>query len=140
MSIYKDIRAGLESHLAGASGLPAIAWENVDYNPSTDTPFIKFQFLPTLRRTTLIGSPVSQRYQGIARFLLHYPENQGPGATQTVADTLITRFEVNSDISYTNTDLETIQITVEYAQQESSYTIEPWYVTPITIGWYIYAS
>jgi hypothetical protein len=140
MSIYTDIRAGLETHLDDASGLPAIAWENVDYKPTTDTPFIKFQFLPTLRRTTLIGSPVSQRYQGIVRFLLHYPENQGPGAMQAVADSLISRFEVNSDIEYTNSDLETIQITIEYSQQESSYTTEPWYITPVTVGWYIYAS
>jgi len=140
MSIYTDIRAALESHLDGTSSIPAIAWENVDYKPTTDTPFIRFQFMPTLRRTRSIGSPVSQRYQGIVRLMIHYPENEGPGASQATADALVNRFEVTSDISYTNPDLETINVTIDYAQQESSYTMEPWFVTPITVGWYIYAS
>lgn len=132
-SVYAEVRAALENRLNDTVGLPAIAWENVDYKPATDTPFIKFQFLPVQRRATILGQNPQAYYSGISRFLLHYPENSGPGASQDVVDTLVDRFDCYTDITQDSTT-----ITIEYAQQESPYSDSPWFVTPVTVGWFLY--
>jgi hypothetical protein len=133
-SVYTEIRAALENHLADASGLPAIAWQNVDYKPSTDTPFIKFQFQPNFRQIAVLGTTPRQNYRGICTFLLHYPENSGPGASQAVVDTLVERFEAASDITFSTTTL-----TIESVRQGTPYDDPPWFVTPVVATWYIYA-
>jgi hypothetical protein len=159
--IYKKIRAALEKHLVDSSfTLPPIAWENVDFSPTTGTAFIKVQFQPTSRRPSVMGTNPQHRYQGIMTILCYSPEGSGPGTSQTVTDQLLTRFNSTTDIFY---DLDSgqllteeaaflitesgsrllrdnvIYVSVEYSQQESSYINSPWYVTPITVAWYVYS-
>jgi len=138
MSIYTEIRQALESHLNTTTNLPAIAWENVHYEPDTGTPFISARFQPTSRRPAVRGLNPQHRVQGIFTLLCHYPENQGPGASQTLVDRLIERFDSTTDISYTNSDLETINVCLDYTEQQPSYNTPPWYVTPIIVAWYTY--
>lgn len=138
--IYKDIRAALESRLEDTSGIPVIAWENVPYNPTTGTPFIKPMFQPVLREQAAMTTNPSHRYQGLFTILCHYPEGTGPGTSQGTVDTLVNRFNSTVDISYTNTDLETIVVSIRGVQQEGSYTRSPWYITPVTVSWFIYAT
>ena len=132
-SVYKEIRQAFEARLAATSSIPVIAWENVDYKPTTDTPFIKFMFQPTSRRPAVRGTNPQHRYQGICTLLVHYPENEGPGASQDTVDALIDRFESTTDMTVSG-----VSVTVDYAEQNSPYTSQPWFITPITIGWYSY--
>jgi hypothetical protein len=138
MSIYKDIRAALEGRLASTPNLPAIAWENVPYSSTTGTPFVKPLFQPTLRRQSAMATVPPHYYQGIFTILCYYPEGTGPGDSQETVDNLVNRFESTTDISYTNPDLETLIVSIRGVQQESSYISSPWYVTPITVSWFIY--
>lgn len=132
--IYKKIRAALEKHLTSASfDLPAIAWENVEYSPTTGTPFIKVQFQPTSRRPSVMGLLPEHRYQGIMTILCYQPEGSGPGNSQDLTDSLLSHFNSTTDISW-----DGIIVSVDYSQQESSYINSPWYVTPITVAWYLY--
>jgi hypothetical protein len=57
-SIQNDIRAALESHLAATSGLPSIAYENVAFEPTTGTSFLKVQYLPTVTRPAVTLDPL----------------------------------------------------------------------------------
>jgi hypothetical protein len=133
-SVYTEIRAALENHLADASGLPTIAWQNVDYRPTTGTPFIKFQFQPNFRESAVMGTSPPQYYRGLCTFLLHYPENSGPGTSQSVVDTLVDRFEATTDITFSTTTL-----TIESVRQGVPYDDPPWFVTPVVATWYIYS-
>lgn len=133
--IYKKIRAALEKHLVDTPiTLPDIAWENVDYSPTTGAPFLKVQFQPTSRRPSVLGLTPEHRYQGIMTILCYQPEGSGPGSSQDLTDQLLARFNSTTDISW-----DGIIVSVEYSQQESSYINSPWYVTPITVAWYIYS-
>ena len=49
-SIHNDIRAALESHLSTTAGLPSIAYENVQFDPTTNNSFLKVMYIPTTRR------------------------------------------------------------------------------------------
>jgi len=132
-STYKEIRVALETHLANMPSVPDIAWQNVDYTPTTGTPFIKFQFQPTSRRPAVRGPSPQHRYQGICTFLLHYPENVGPGASQDVVDAVVDRFEATTDLTESGTN-----VSIDYVEQNTPYHSPPWFVTPVTVGWYSY--
>jgi hypothetical protein len=134
MSIYQDIRVALETHLNGTPGVPAIAWENVSFSPTTGTPFLKPFFQPVLREQAAMASVPPHMYRGLYTILCYQPEGTGPGASQAVVDTLVDRFDSNTDISVGD-----ITLSIRGVQQESSYINSPWFVTPVTVRWFIYS-
>jgi hypothetical protein len=133
MSIINDIRACLDTHLAGTVGLPAVAHQNVPYEPTTGTPFIKVDLVPTSRRPAVRGLNPQQRYDGLYSILICTPENLGPGAGYDIADLLLDRFDATTDIS-----LSGLTISIDYSEVRTSFLDSPFYCTPVTIAWYVY--
>lgn len=133
MAVYDDIRAALETHLADTIGVPDIAWENVEFSPTTGTPYIKSKVINTARRPAVRGLNPQYRYQGVFQLLLCYPEGVGPSASQTMANTLIDRFPTGSDLTSNGT-----AVTIEYSEQMGSYSDSPWFKTPVNIHWFSY--
>jgi hypothetical protein len=137
-SIQNDIRAALESHLAGTSGLPSISYENVAFEPTTGTSFLKVQYLPTVTRPAVRGLNPQLRYQGVFSVTVFAPEGQGPATADDYANKVIDAFAATTDISFTNGDAETIIVSIDYAERQQGMIDSPWYFVPINIGWYIY--
>ena len=137
-SIYNDIRAALETHLSNVSGIPSVAYENVSFEPQTGTSFLQVMFLPTERRPAVRGLNPQQRYQGVFSILVHTPEGKGPKEADDYANTLLEAFEATTDISFTNPDLETINVSLDYAERQQGILDSPWYYVRVDIGWYIY--
>ena len=139
MSIYNDIRAALESHLASTSGLPSgIAYENVSFEPQTGTSFLKVAFVPTSRKPAVRGLIPQQRYHGVFRVFCYTPECIGPANADDIANIVITAFDATTDISFTNSDAETFIVSIDYADRDNGFVDSPWYYTVVNIGWYIY--
>lgn len=134
-SVFTDIRAALEKHLADAS-IAEIAWENVSYDATTGTSFLKPLFTPTIRRPSVMGTSPQQRYDGLFRVLCHAEEGLGPRAAEALADSVINRFEATTDINYTGS--ETVRISVDYADRRLGFLDTPWYIIPVSIGWHTY--
>ena len=137
-SIHNDIRAALESHLSATSGLPSIAYENVAFEPTTGTSFLKVQYLPTVTRPAVRGLNPQLRYQGVFSVTVFAPEGQGPATADDYANKVIDAFAATTDISFTNGDAETITVSIDYAERQQGMIDSPWYFVPINIGWYIY--
>ena len=137
-SIYNDIRAALETHLSNVSGIPSVAYENVSFEPQTGTSFLQAMFLPTERRPAVRGLNPQQRYQGVFSILVHTPEGKGPKEADDYANTLLEAFEATTDISFTNSDLETINVSLDYAERQQGILDSPWYYVRVDIGWYIF--
>lgn len=137
-SIYNDIRAALESHLSNVSGIPSVAYENVTFEPTTGTSFLQVMFLPVERRPAVRGLNPQQRYQGVFSILAYTPEGKGPKAADDYANILIEAFEATTDISFTNSDTETIKVSIDYAERQQGIIDSPWYYVRVDIGWYIY--
>jgi hypothetical protein len=133
MSIINDIRACLDTHLAGTVGLPAVAHQNVPYEPTTGTSFVKVDMVPTSRRPAVRGLNPQQRYDGLYSILICTPENLGPGAGYDIADLLLDRFDATTDIS-----LSGLTISIDYSEVRTSFLDSPFYCTPVTIAWYVY--
>ena len=81
-SIYRDIRAALETKLKAVSGLPAISYENFSYERKPGTSYVETFFVPRSRRPAVRGLSPQQRYDGIFTVVCYAPENTGPGAAQ----------------------------------------------------------
>ena len=137
-SIHNDIRAALETELSNVSGLPDIAYENVSFDPTTGTSYVKCQYVPTLRRPAVRGTNPQQKYQGVFTVLVYTPEGNGPATADDLANKVIEAFEATTDISFTNSSDETIIVSIDYAERQQGFVDSPWYYIPIDIGWYIY--
>ena len=138
-SIYPEIRAALETKLSNISGIPDIAYENVSYSPTTGQSFVQPRLIPVSRRAAVRGLNPQHRYEGVFRVFCYVPEGSGPAAADTLADKVVDAFETSTDISFTNTDLETIKVTVDYAERDNGFVDSPWYYVAVNVGWYAYA-
>ncbi len=134
MTIINDIRACLDTHLSGTAGIPTIARQNVPFEPTTGTSFVKADMIPTSRRPAVRGLNPQQRYDGLYSLLICTPEGLGPGAGYDIADLLLARFEATTDISNAG-----LIISVDYSEVRTSFLDSPFYCTPITVAWYCYA-
>jgi len=132
-SIYDDIRAALETNLSSVSGLPSVGWENVQFSPTTGTPYVKPRLIPTRREPAVRGTNPQMFYQGIYRVECYVPEDQGPSAGDELADKIIDAFEAATDVSYSGTI-----VSIRYAEREMAEIDGPFYMIPVNIGWYIY--
>lgn len=133
MTIINDIRACLDTHLSGTVGIPTIARQNVPFEPTTGTTFVKANLVPTSRRPAVRGLNPQQRYDGLYSLLICTPEGLGPGAGYDVADLLLDRFDATTDISNAG-----LIISVDYSEVRTSFLDSPFYCTPVTVGWYVY--
>lgn len=133
MSIYDNIRAALETKLSNTVGIPTIAYENVKFEPTTGTPFVRCQLVPAIRRPAVRFTNPQQEYTGSFLVMCYVPENQGPNAADTLANTIIDEFDATTDINDAG-----IILSIRYAERRPGYNQSPWYVVPVDISWYIY--
>jgi len=133
MTIINDIRACLDTRLSGTVGIPTIARQNVPFEPTTGTTFVKADLVPTSRRPATRGLNPQQRYDGIYSILVCTPEGLGSGAGYDIADLLLDRFNATTDISNAG-----LIISVDYSEVRTSFLDSPFYCTPITVAWYVY--
>ena len=137
-SIHNDIRAALETHISTTANLPTIAYENVAFEPTTGTSFIRVQYLPTVTKPAVRGLNPQLRYQGVFYVTVATPEGNGPSTADDYANKVINAFQATTDISFTNAQSETIKLSIDYAERQQGLIDSPWYYVPINIGWYIY--
>ncbi len=137
-SIHNDIRAALETHISTTADLPDIAYENVAFEPTTGTSFIRVMYLPTVTRPAVRGLNPQLRYQGVFAVTVFTPEGNGPSTADGYVNKVIDAFQATTDISFTNAQSETIKLSIDYAERQQGLIDSPWYYVPINIGWYIY--
>ena len=142
MTIYNDIRAAFETKLNTEASLTGFekAFENVSYDPTTGVSFIKVVFVPTSRRSAVRGLNPQQRYQGVFRVFCYAPEGNGPSIADDMANKVMIAFNAATDISFTDVDNNTINVSIDYSERDSGFVDTPWYYTVVNIGWYVYAA
>lgn len=133
-SIYDNIRAALETTLSNVTGIPSIAWENVNFTPTTGTSFVKATFIPTRREPAVRGTNPQMLYQGVFQVDCYVSDGNGPAAGDDLADSIIEAFEATTDVSHGGTIVSIRYAERGLARQDGSY-----YMIPVSIGWYIYS-
>jgi len=77
-SIYRDIRAALETKLKAVSGLPSISYENSSYDRKNGTSYLETSFLPTLRRPAVRGLSPNKDTKGFFVLYVMHQKAQAP--------------------------------------------------------------
>jgi hypothetical protein len=159
-SVYNEIRAALETQLAGISGIPSIAWENVTFTRTTGQSYVAPRLFPTVREPAHRGLNPQQYYQGLFRVDCYVPEGSGPKAADDLVNLIIDNFEATTDIFY-NTETEAlltedgaflvtesgtrilrdnvINVSIRYSEREQGMPDGAFYMVPVNIGFYTYA-
>ena len=132
-SVYDDIRAALEVKLSSVSNLPSVAWENLQFSPTTGQPYVKPRLLPTRREPAARGTNPQMYYQGVFRVECYVPEGNGPSAADDLSDKIIEAFEATTDVSQGD-----IIVSIRYAEREQGELDGPFFMVPVNIGWYLY--
>ena len=135
--IYDSIRAALETKLVSTLGAVPIAYENVAFEPTTGTLFVKPVFIPTTTQPATRGSSPQLLYQGVFNVTVYAPEGNGPSQADNSCNTITNAFAATTDISFV-VGSDTYIVHVRYAERQQGRIDTPWYTVPVNIGWYIY--
>lgn len=131
--ITSEIRRLLETHLSNVVGIPDIAWENVEFEPTTGTSFIKPTILQTIRRPSCAGPNPEHYYQGLFILECSTPNNEGPSASDDLTKLVIDAFDTTTII----TD-GTYSVQIRRAERTQGVTEGPWRKTIANISWFTY--
>lgn len=128
------VRVALENHLNTTTPpLPAIAWGNVPFIPTTGTSYLRAEFIPAARRPIVMGPDPKQRASGLFFVTVFTPEDQGAETGMVLADTLLARFNGSDAVV-----APTVTVRLEYSTVKMPLRATPFYAIPVEIGWYAF--
>lgn len=136
MTAHADIRAALESEIANVTGIPSASnrsWENVFFEPTTGTAWVRMTLNPTESRPAVRGSNPQLRYQGLFIVDCFLPEGNGPNAADTLADNIRNSYTVDDVLTSGSTNVR-----FEWSERDQAVLESPWYRVQVRIAWYSY--
>ena len=136
MSVFSDIRTALESQIASVTGIPSAAnrsWENVRFEPTTGTPWVRMTLLPGESRPAIRGENPVLSYLGLFQVDVFEPSGGGPRTADTLADAIRDQFSSGTDITVNTTTTR-----IRWSERLPGRLDPPWYMVPIQISWYTY--
>ena len=99
MSFFEDIRAAIEQRLNANWSTTDIAWDNVEYNPTANTAFIRLIVDEAdTRQITLSNNSPCHRAIGLIHIMIMVPTNTGTATARGYADSLADIYR-NADFS-----------------------------------------
>jgi len=125
--MLRDVSSALDQHLSTMTGLPDVAWPNVNFNPDASKIHLQVSNLPA--DGTLYSFDYGQETPGVYQVSVAAPTGNGHGAAQQMADKIRDHFASNRKIG----DVHIESINFGPAQFD-----EAWYVIPVSINYRIF--
>lgn len=114
MSLNNNIQNALTTQLSGVSGLPEIAYANINFSSSQGTPFVKPSLIPARSK---LYSLEEELHQGIYQVDIYTPIDKGTAPILLIADSIRDSFK-NQNTLVSDTDTIYIQeISISKTQQ-----------------------
>lgn len=136
MTTTQDIRRALETQLLtiqDTSGKPEIAFENLNFDPSGESTWIRSRIEFTSRQPAGVGVGVDLFQQGIFLIDCFAKSNAGPASADSLADEIMGLF------LYGNTfTINGVNVKIRFTERSGAIFDKPWYFVPITVTWYAY--
>lgn len=130
--MIKKIRQALEVALNtwSAAQTPAVpvAWQNSAYTPTLGSRYVRANILPAETQNPSLGDD-HKRFIGIFQILVYTPDDVGPGAAETIAESLFATFARGT--SFTASGVTTRVL--DSPSVLPSFNDDGWYVTPVSI-------
>lgn len=129
-----NIRTAFETLLSDITDIPAIAWENVSFDPDNTNSYVKPRLVPVMREPAARGLNPQLLYRGYFLVECCVPKGKGPSAGDDLAAKILEEFEATTDIG-PNADTK---IHIEYAERDLAEDIGAYYCVPVRIGYQLY--
>lgn len=131
---YSNIRSAFAEHLLTYPQVPAIAWENVTFNPVAGQPYLKPTLLPGEPQQAEIGTDGINMHPGIYQISIFYPSGGGVYSVNQLRDGLINHFKRGTVLTYSGDSVRVVKSYPGPMLQEADYI-----QIPITIQFRAYA-
>lgn len=128
MSHFK-IHAALDSHLNNMANKPPVAWDNVTFNPSTDTLWIRPSYLPVSTVQAGLGEQGQDEYLAIYQIDIFAPIGNGKFTAEDMAGKLTAHFGRGLALSY-----DTLSVRLRNTNQLPAQTEPNWYKITLEIN------
>lgn len=138
MSTFSEIRAALESEIANVPGIPSAAnraWENVRFEPTPGTPWVRMTLLPGSTRPAYLGADPKNRIDGLFQVDIFHPVGSGPASADTLADAVRLRYKVSRTLT-----AGSVGVRFNWSERMPGRVDGPWYAVSVRASWYTYAS
>jgi hypothetical protein len=138
MTAMTDIRAALEQQLVTVTGIPSSsnrAWENVRFEPTPGTTWVRMQIIPAAMRPSVRGPSPQLLYEGIFLVDIFAPEGNGANGADVLADAIRDEFTVDDVLTENTTNVR-----FRWSERGQGLIDSPWYQVPVTVNWYSYRS
>lgn len=131
MTTFSDIRTALESTL-NAEGIPT-AWENLEFEPSVGTAFVRPTLLPGEARQAGLGAGGKDEHRGL--FQIDVFAEAGVGPVTTLPDQIANAFKRGSTHTFNGVDVRVRSASQDPARREGS-----WWIIPVIIRYYAFTA
>lgn len=91
--VEQDIPAAFFAQLATMASPPPISYENIDFTPPSQAPWIECFWLPAKTYPAEIGDIGGNMQTGLFQITIHVPNNTGIGSALAIVGTLIQLFK-----------------------------------------------
>lgn len=129
-----DIRRALEKRLGTMTDVPAIAWENVDFDPKEEDSWLRVSYVPVEARETAVGAGAQVKNKGLflVDCFVKKTAEGGPADADALADLVISRFRRQTLTENGAT------VVCMYAERSQGIDESPWFFVPVKIEWFCY--
>ncbi len=132
-TVDRDIRAALETQLNSITDAPLIAYENVQFSPTTGQSYLEVRYVPVTRKPSVRGLNPQQRYDGLFSIYCYAPEGSGPAVADTLANNVMDAFEAVTSLTNNN-----VTVSIDYVERQEGSQDSPWFMVPVIVTWYAY--
>lgn len=135
-TLYNDIRSALTKQLADMPAVPAVAWDNFAFTPTTGTPYLKPTILWAESSQAELGEAGRNWEQGVYQITCIYPKNEGSKSMLAMAGKIKDRFKRGTVLTF---NAVTVTIRKVYLGPESPGAPDRTQL-PISIAFYCQAA
>lgn len=126
-TFFTDIQGALRSRLDTLPNKPPIAWENVNYNPSSNTLYLRATGLPADTVQACLGDDGLDFNVGLFQVDVFIPD--GKGRTEW-PDDIADHFKRGTVLTQNGVNVRITSVSIEAAAKDDNF-----YIVPVTIAY-----
>lgn len=128
MSTYfTDIAGALRTRLSTMTGLPPVAWENIDYRQSSTTLYLRATFLPADTVQACFGDDGKDLHNGIFQVDVFIPDGDG---RSTLPDDIADHFKRGTVLTQNGVNVRIRNTSIGAGLKDENF-----YIVPVTVSW-----
>jgi hypothetical protein len=126
-TFFTDISGAFDTHLAGMTSVPPIAWENIDFTPSAATLYLRPTMIASPTEQASLGDNGKDITEGIYQVDVFIPDSVGRSVWP---DLIADRFKRGTVLTQND-----VSIRIRSASILIGLKDENFYVVPVSIRW-----